>query len=119
MTIPSPVTAFADTPRLPLFDQVVIVHHVVIQFVPVFHLSHSVAPATHPGDATTAHHTTALVAKAVLFVRFESPGLAIDTLNVTLVPLAQVLGVTGIRTISFPVGGTMLVVFVHVTQVPT
>ena len=118
MTVPIHMTAFAATPRVPLLDHVVIVHHVAIQFVPVFHLSHKVTPHTHQGDAMVGPPMTAFVAKAVLFVRFESQGFEIDALNVTLVPLAQLVGVTGIRTISFPVGGMILVVFVHVTPVP-
>ena len=118
MTVPSPVTASAAAPRVPPLAQVVIVHPVVVQFVPFHPRSQRVAQATHPGLMAT-HPTTGLVANAVLFVTFESPGLLIATENVTFDPLAAVLGVTGIRTVSLPVIGAIVVVFVHVTPVPT
>ena len=118
VTVPSPVTAVAPVPRVPLFAQLVIVQPVSVQFVPFPALSQSVAPATHHGLKLTPH-TTALVAKAVLFVVLESPALLITPVKVTLVPLAASVGVTGILTVSEPRGVPMLVVFVHVTPVPT
>ncbi len=119
MTVPSHVTAFAAAPRVPLLLHVVIVHPVVVQFVPVFHLSQSVFPVIHPGAAALAPPTTALMANAVLLVRFESHGFEIATSNLTLVPLAASVGVMGILTVSVPRDGAMAVVFVQVTPVPT
>ena len=118
VTVPSPVTAVAPVPRVPLFAQLVIVQPVMVQFVPFPALSQSVAPATHPGLKLTPH-TTEPVANAVLFAVLESQGLVISTLKVTLVPLAARVGVTGIRRVSVPVGAVIAVVFVHVTPVPT
>lgn len=71
-----------------------------------------------PPGSLVAAPATGLVEKAVLLVIFESPGLEIATLNVTLLPLAASVGVTGIRTVSFPVGAEIAVVLVHVTPVP-
>ena len=62
--------------------------------------------------------TTALVAKAVLFPLLESPGLEIDTLNVTLVPPAAGSGITGIRKVS-DASDAIVVVLVQVTVEPT
>ena len=118
ITVPNPVTATAPVPRVPLFAQFVIVQPVVVQFVPFPARSQSVAPATHPGLMHNPH-TTGLVEKAVLFVVLESPGLLITPVKVTFVPLAASVGVTGILTVSEPRGVPMLVVFVHVTPVPT
>lgn len=118
MTVPRPVTALAAAPRVPLLAQVVIVHPVVVQFVPFPARSQSVAPATHPGLIANPQ-ATELTANAELLVIFESPGFEIVTLNVTLDPLAAVFGVTGIRTVSLPVIGAIVVVLVHVTHVPT
>ena len=120
VTVPksSPETAVAPVPRVPLFAQFVIVQPVVVQFVPFPARSQSVAPATHPGLILNPH-TTGLIEKAVLFVVLESPALLITPVKVTLVPLAASVGVTGILTVSEPRGVPMLVVFVHVTPVPT
>ena len=119
MTVPSPVTAFAAAPRVPLLAHVVIVQPVVVQFVPFPPLSQRVAQTTHPGLVETPH-TTKFVDVAVLFPIFESPELETVTENVTFVPLAVVLGVTGMRTVSFPTREPVtLVVFVQVTPVPT
>lgn len=60
----------------------------VLQFFPPSAFTQNHAPVTHPGAIVGAPVTTALVAKAVLFVVFESPGLEIERLNVTLVPPA-------------------------------
>jgi hypothetical protein len=54
---------------------------------------------------------------AVLLAVFESLGLDILTLKVTLVPPAAGNGITGILTVSDP-SETILVVFVQVTVVP-
>lgn len=94
------------------------VQPVTVQLVPIFDLSQRFSPVTHPGSLAGAHPTTAFVANAVLFVVLESDRLEKATLNVTLVPLAASVGVTGIRTVSSPRGVLMLVVFVHVTPVP-
>lgn len=118
VTVPRPVIALAAAPRVPLLAQVVIVHPVVVQFVPFPARSQSVAPATPPGLIATPH-TTGFVERAVLLVTFESPGLEINTLNVTFDQLAAVFGVTGIRTVSLPVIGAIVVVLVQVTPVPT
>ena len=95
-----------------------IVHQVVEQLVPLFALSQRVAHGTHPGLVAT-HQTTGCVENAVLFELFESLPFTIATVNVTFVPLAAVVGVTGIRRVSFPIGVEIFVVFVHVTPVPT
>ena len=117
VTVPSPVTATAPVPSVPLFAQLVIVQPVIVQFVPFPARSQSVAPTTHPGLILNPH-TTGLVEKAVLFVIFESHGFVIATLKVTFVPLAASVGVTGIRTVSVQRGVDIAVVFVHVTPVP-
>ncbi len=119
MTVPSPVTALARVPRVPLFVQLVIVHPVVVQLVPFCALSQSVAPATHPGVNVGDPHTTALIAKATLFVILESPGFDIVPVKVTELPLAALVGMTGIRTVSVPSDAAMAVVLVQVTPVPT
>lgn len=119
VTVPIHVTAFAAAPSVPLFAQLVIVHPVVVQFVPAFHLSQRVLPVIHPGAAALAPPTTALMANAVLLVILESHGFEIATSNLTLVPLAASVGVTGILTVSVPSDGAMTVVFVQVTPVPT
>ena len=98
--------------------QVVIVHPVVVQFVPFPARSQSVAPATHPGENAGVPPTTALVAKAVLLVTLESHGLEIVPVNVNIAPLHTV-GITGIRTVSVPRGVEIAVVLVQVTPVPT
>ncbi len=90
-----------------------------MQFVPVFARSQRFSPVIPPGSLAGAHPTTALVAKAVLLVILESPGFEIATLNVTFVPLAARVGITGIRTVSVPIGTEIAVVFVQVTHVPT
>lgn len=90
-----------------------------VQFVPVFARSQSLSPVTHPGSLAGIPPTTAFMANAVLFVIFESQGFEILTKNVTLDPLAAVIGITGILTVSSPIGAEILVVFVHVTPVPT
>jgi hypothetical protein len=118
VTVPSPVTALAHTPRVPLLLQVVIVQPAVLQFLFPFHLSQSVIPVTQPGAWVMLDVTTALVANAVLFPLFESLGFDIDTLNVTLVPHAAGRGITGILTVSVA-SDAILVVFVQVTVVPT
>ena len=112
------MTALAAAPSAPLLDHVVMVQPVVVQFVPFPARSQRLAPDIHPGLAAGAPPTTALVANAVLFVIFESPGLDMVTLNVTLLPLAASAGITGILTVSFP-SGAMVVVLVQVTHVPT
>lgn len=119
MTVPRPVTALAGAPSHHRFVQVVIVHPVVVQFVPPSALSQRFSPVTHPGSFGAGHPTTAFIANAVLFVVLESHGFVIRTLNVTLVPLAASVGVTGIRTVSTPSGVDIVVVLVHVTPVPT
>ena len=118
VTVPSPVTALAHTPSVPLLLQVVIIHPAVLQFLLPFHLSQRVIPVTHPGAYDSVHVTTALVANAVLLAVFESLGFDIDTLNVTLVPHAAGSGITGILTVSVP-SDAIFVVFVQVTVAPT
>ena len=86
VTVPRPVTALIAT--VPLLNHVVMVHPVVVQFFPPSALLQNHAPVTPPGAIVGAAATTALVAKAVLFPVFESPGLDIERLNVTLVPPA-------------------------------
>jgi len=49
VTVPSHVTAFAAVPRVPLFDQVVTVHPLVLQFLLPSALTQNVIPVTHPG----------------------------------------------------------------------
>ncbi len=71
-----------------------------------------------PPGSLVAAPATGFVENAVLLVILESPGLEIATLKVTLVPLAASVGVTGIRTVSFPDGAAIAVVLVHVTPVP-
>ncbi len=119
MTTQSHVTALAAVPSDPLLAHDVIVQPVVVQLVPFPARSQRVMPATHPGLYAGAPPTTALIAKALLFVRLESPGFDIFTLNVTLLPLAAVAGMTGILTVSLPMRAATLVVFVQVTHVPT
>ncbi len=119
VAVPSHVTAFAAAPSTHWFAQVVIVHPVAIQFVPVFARSQRFSHVIPPGSLAGAHPTTALIANAVLLPILESHGLEIETLNVTLVPLAASVGVTGIRKVSVPDGTVIAVVFVHVTPVPT
>lgn len=111
------MTAFAAAPRVPLFAHVVIVQPVAVQLVPFPARSQRVAPGTHPG-LIEIPQTTGLVENAVLLVRLESQGFDMATLNVTLVPLAASVGVTGIRTVSVPSGVDIVVVFVQVTPVP-
>ena len=65
----------------------------------------------------TVADTTALEANAELFVITESPGLVIDPLKVTVVPLAASVGTTGTRNVSVA-RAAMVVVFVQVTVVP-
>lgn len=89
-----------------------------MQFVPVFARSQSVPPATHPGVAVAAPPTTLFMANAVLLVTLESHGLDIATSNLTLVPLAARVGVTGILTVSVPRDAAIAVVLVQVTPVP-
>ena len=96
----------------------VIVHPVALQFFPPSALLQNLGPVTPPGAIVGAAATTALVAKAVLFPVLESLGLDIERLNVTLVPPAPVPGITGMRNVSSP-SGTILVVLVQVTVVPT
>lgn len=120
MTVPSPATAFAAAPSHPMLVHHVIVHHWIVQFVRLlFAWSQKLSPAIPQASTTGAHHTTELVAKAVLLLTFPSHGLDTRTVNVTLVPLAARVGVTGIRRLSVPLGAEMLVVLVHVTPVPT
>ena len=116
VTVPSPVTALIAI--APLLFQVVIVHPLVLQFLLPSALSQRLAPVTHPGEYAIVADTTALVAKAVLLVVLESPGLEIDTLNVTFVPPAAGRGITGIRSVSVA-SDAMVVVLVHVTVTPT
>lgn len=86
VTVPSPVVALIAT--TPLLNHVVIVQPVVVQFFPPSALLQNLGPVTPPGATAGAAATTALVAKAVLFPVFESQGLDIERLNVTLVPPA-------------------------------
>lgn len=118
MTVHEPVTALAAVPIIPLFVHVVMVQPLVVQFVPLFALSQSPGLATHPGFAVTPDETTALEAKAELFVVTVSPELAMIPVNVTVVPLAASVGVTGIRKVSLP-RLAIVVVLVQVTPVPT
>ena len=118
MTVPRPVIASAEAPRVPLLLQFVIVQPAIAQFFSPFAFTQNVIPVTPPGAYVKLDVTTELFAKAVLLVRLESPGLEIETLNVMLVHPAAGRGITGIRTVSdarYPI----LVVFVQVTVTPT
>lgn len=118
VTVPSHVTAFAAVPRVPLFDQVVTVHPLVLQFLLPSALTQNVIPVTHPGAYVRVLATTALLAFAELLPVLESPGLEIFTVKVTFVPPAAGSGITGIRNVS-DASGSMAVVLVQVTVVHT
>ena len=120
VTVPDPVRAFAELPRPPILVQPVRLHPFIVQLVRLlFAWSQRLSPAIPQASTFGAPHTTEFVANAVLLAVLESQGLVIRTLKVTLVPLEARVGVTGIRSISIPVGAVIPVVFVHVTPVPT
>lgn len=89
----------------------------MVQLVPLFAISQRFSPVIPPGSFAGDHPTTAFVAKAVLFALLESVAFTIFPENVSDCPLAASVGVTGIRTVSEPIGADILVVFVHVTPV--
>ncbi len=117
ITVHDAVIASAHVHTDPLFDHVVIVHPEVEQLVPLFALSQSIGLATHPGFMVRLADTTAFEANAELFVKIESPELLIVPVNVTIVPLAASVGVTGTRIVSVP-SDAIVVIFVHVTVLP-
>lgn len=112
------MTALAHVPADPLLVHVVIVHHEVVQLVPLLALSQRIGLATHPGLIVGFADTTALLAKAELFEMTRSPELLMIPVNVTVVPLAASVGTTGMRSVSLP-SEAIAVVFVQVTPVPT
>lgn len=97
---------------------VVIVHPEVEQLVPLSALSQRPAPVTHPGFDVTVADTTALVAKAELFVGTVSHELLIVPVKVTIDQLAARSGTTGIRRVSVA-REAMVVVLLQVTVVHT
>ncbi len=101
-----------------LLVHVVITQPEVVQLVPLSARSHSPAPVTHPGFEVTVADTTALVAKAELLVRTVSQEFEMVPVNVTVVPLAASVGITGTLIVSVP-RVTIAVVFVQVTVAPT
>ncbi len=92
------------------------VHPDVLQLVPLLARSQRPGLVTPPGLVARAPRTK-LLAKAELFVGILSQLLDITPVKVTVVPLAETVGITGIRSVS-SAKLAIVVVLLQVTVTP-